>query len=92
MIAAPDSEVDEQSAHVGHGVVGGVARGLVGALRLAVAPHVPGDHAPAIGEGPPLAVPHAPGGAEAVRQEQRGPLAADVVVQAGPVDRRGGHR
>ena len=67
-------------------------RRVVGALRLAVTPHVPADHTPALGEGLTLTVPHAPGGPEAVREEQRGPLAGDLVVQAGPVDRCGGHR
>ncbi len=62
----PYPEVDEKGAHVGHGVGGGVASGVIGAVRLAVAPHVPGDHLRAIREGEALAVPHAPGGAEAV--------------------------
>ena len=38
---ARDAAVPEQRAHVGDGEGGGVLRGVVGALGLAVAPHVP---------------------------------------------------
>jgi hypothetical protein len=85
---ALDAQVLQQRLHVGDDERGGVVLGVVGTVRLAVAAHVPGDDAPAIGERAMLVVPHVARGAVTVAEEHHRAVAGHVVIDLDAVEPR----